>query len=67
MENKTKKYKYFVSYILHGEYNGIGFGNINIERTEKIKSIEDIREIEEKMKKEKFNNYDVAILNYKEL
>lgn len=58
-------FKYFVSYS-HGNDKNFGFGNAEVERKSKIKNFQDIKEVEEAIKKDKEGEIEnIIILNYK--
>ena len=53
------QYQYFISFIMNG-----GIANAEISRTEKIRSLEDIGNIQEMIKKEKNAIGDVRVIYF---
>lgn len=57
-------YKYFVSYN-YAKENGFGFGRFELTRNKKIKSVDDIFEVEKLLKEKNKDFNTIIILNYK--
>ena len=57
-------YKYFISYC-YTTKNDSGLGNCEVERSEKIKNINDLHEIETDFKEIQKDFETIIILNYK--
>jgi len=64
LEVGMRKYSYFVSVVYYKENNVFGFTNFSITNQPKIKNIDDLESLQNRiMKKENFKN--VVILNYR--
>jgi hypothetical protein len=59
------KFEYFISYHYYNNDCDKGFGNIVLTLEKHIKSLDDIRDIEEVIANEPPRNNNIAVLNWK--